>query len=167
VLTRRRVLIGGVAAVAAGSGVAGLAGWGATVPAPGARVLSAVELAVVGGIAEVMFPGAPFPVDGIEAGVPEEVDRILADVLQPVHAAGFRAFVQSLEWGTLASRGKRFSVLSREERADVLERWLSPDIFARRVAADALRIILGMAYFAHPAVLAHMGWRAECGNGAS
>ena len=42
-----------------------------------------------------------------------------------------------------------------------------PDVFVRRVAADALKVVLGMAYFAHPDVLAHMGWRAECGNGAT
>jgi hypothetical protein len=163
-LTRRRVLLGGAAVAVVGGG---LLARRATVPAPGAKALSAVELACVGALAEVMFPGAPFPVNGLEAGVPAEVDRIVAELLQPVHAAGFRTLVQSLEWGTLASRGTRFSALPPADRADVLERWLSPDLFPRRIAADALKVVLGMAYFAHPDVLAHMGWRAECGNGAS
>ena len=134
-------------------------------PAKGAQVLTAPEFAVVDAVAEILFPGAPFPLSGIEAGVSSEVDRIIAEVLEPVHAAGFRYVLRTLEWGTLASRGHRFSALSVEDRTDVLSTWKGPDQMARRVAGDGLRVILGMAYFGHPEVLASMGWRATCGGG--
>ncbi|MEQ1504357.1 MAG: gluconate 2-dehydrogenase subunit 3 family protein, partial [Myxococcota bacterium] len=161
-LTRRRVLVGG-AALAAGSAVLFVPG----VTAPGARILTIAQLRIVTAIAEVMFPGAPFPVNGIEAGVPAEVDRIVADVLEPLHATAFCTLLQTLEWGTLASRGSKFSSLPAAEREDVLVRWLDPSVFTRRLAAETFRIVLGMAYFANPVVLGHMGWRAECGGRAS
>lgn len=160
-LTRRR-LIAGAAAAATAASCAGLLA--ESIPAAGARCLTSREITVVSAIAEVMFPGAPFPVDGIGAGVPLEVDRIVAEVLEPVHASGFRALLHALEWGTLASRGSPFSSLSREARAEVLETWLAPELFTRRIAADAFRVVLGMAYFSNPTVLAHIGWRTGCGG---
>jgi hypothetical protein len=163
-LSRRRLLIAG-AAVGAGGG--GVAVHRATRPAAGARLFTRSELRIVEAIAEVMFPGGPFPVDGLQAGVAAEVDRIVAEVLEPIHAAGFRTLLQSLEWGTLASRGRSFTALPAPERAEVLERWLDPSVFTRRLAAESFRVVLGMAYFAHPEVLAHMGWRPECGGGAT
>lgn len=162
--TRRRLLVGGVAAIAIGGATEVRR---ATARDPGAHALSSRELAIVGAIATAMFPGAPFPVDGLEAGVPAEVDRLVAEVLAPIHATGFRTLLQTLEWGTLASRGTPFSALSLTDRAEVLELWLTPDVFTRRLAADSFRIILGMAYFSHPAVLDHIGWRTECRGGAT
>jgi hypothetical protein len=163
-LTRRRFIVGSAAAAAAAAG--GIAVMEGT-PAAGALVLTQRELAIVTALAEVMFPGDPFPLDGVAAGVPFEVDRIVARVLEPIHGSGFRVLLHTLEWGTLGSRGKPFTALPHEVRAEVLERWLAPDLFTRRLAADAFRVVLGMAYFAHPKVLAHIGWRANCGGGAS
>jgi hypothetical protein len=99
--------------------------------------------------------------------VPAEVHRLLFEVLDPLRASGFRYVLRSLEWGTLASRGHLFSHLSAAERVEVLEAWADPAVFTRRIAHDSLKAILGMAYFAHPQVLAHMGWRATCGGGAT
>jgi hypothetical protein len=163
-ITRRTLLTGG----AVGAGLAAVGAGAATIalqPAPGARTLSAGELAVVDAIAEVVFPGAPFPLDGIQAGVAAEVDRILADMLHPLHARGFRALLQSLEWGTLASRGAAFSRLSLAERREVLSTWSDPAVFPRRLAGDAFRLVLGMAYFQHPEILAHIGWSTGCDDG--
>lgn len=163
-LTRRRLLAGSAAAaLAAAGGITVIEG----TPAPGALLLTVRELAIVEAMAEVMFPGEPFPIDGVQAGVPAEVDRIAAQVLEPIHAHGFRALLHTLEWGTLASRGTPFSALPRDERAMVLERWLTPDLFTRRIAAEAFKVVLGMAYFAHPTVLAHIGWRSSCGGGSA
>ncbi len=161
VVSRRGLLLGGAAASIV---VAGGAAW-ELAPAPGMAVLSEDELRVVRALAEVMFPRDPFPIDGIEAGVAEEVDRIVSDVLQPIHANGFRTLLHAVEWGTLASRGQRFSSLPPGERLQVLETWADPTVFARRVAGDSFKVVLGMAYFSHPRVLAHMGWRATCGGG--
>jgi hypothetical protein len=163
-ITRRRLLVGG----AVGAGLAALGGGVAAVrlrPAPGARMLSAGELAIVEAIAEVVFPGAPhFPLSGVDAGVAPEVDRILADLFHPLHANGFRALLETLEWGTLASRGAAFTALPVETRADVLATWSDPTVFHRRIAQDAFRLVLGMAYFQHPEILAHLGWRTGCAD---
>jgi hypothetical protein len=137
------------------------------VPAPGAKVLGATELEVLRKLAEVMFPKGTFPIDGVEAGVAEEVDRIVADVLEPIHANGFRTLLHTLEWGTLAGRGSRFTSLPLEERAEVVRIWSDPTVFTRRVAGDALKVVLGMAYFAHPTVIARIGWSLGCAAGGA
>src|SRR5262245_26805256 len=125
-LTRRRFIAGSaVASAAAAGGIAVVE----AIPAPGALVLTSRELDIVRAIAEVMFPGAPFPVDGVAAGVPLEVDRIVAQVLEPIHGRGFRVLLQTLEWGTAGSRGTPFTGLPPEERSLVLERWLAPALF--------------------------------------
>lgn len=161
--TRRRLLFGGAALAGAGCVM-----WRrASAPAPGALLLTESEMAIVAAIASVMFPGDPFPIDGIEAGVPAEVDRIVAEVLEPIHATGFRTLLHTLEWGTLASRGASFTALPASDRAEVLERWLDPAVFTRRLAAESFRIVLGMAYFSHPEVLGHMGWQTGCAGGST
>lgn len=124
-------------------------------------------MGVVTALAEVMFPGAPFPVSGVEAGVEAEVDRIVAEVIAPVQAAAFRYLLRLLEWGTMASRGQRFSALSPPERREVLAVWGQPASLPRRVASDALKAVMGMAYFSNPLVLDHMGYRSTCSGRSS
>ncbi len=148
-----------------GAGLAALGGAGAAValqPAEGCRTLSPTELQVIEAVAVVLFPGGPFPLDGAQAGVAAEVDTILSDMFHPLHARGFRALVLALEEGTLASRGTRFSRLPVADRADVLRTWSNPSVFHRRLAGDAFRLVLGMAYFQHPAILAAIGWKPGC-----
>lgn len=135
-----------------------------TAPAPFMRVLAAEELEIVTALAEAMFPREPIMVSGLEAGVPEEVDRILWEVLDDTATLGFRGVLRSIEWGSYASRMRRFSRLNVEERREVLDVWASPTILARRVASDALKAVMGMAYFGSPAVQAAIGWRPICGG---
>jgi hypothetical protein len=161
-ITRRQAIRGGLVFA---SVLAFGAGLRLDPAAPGALALSVEELAVVRAIAEVMFPRDPFPVDGVEAGVAEEVDRIVADLMQPPASMAFRYVVRALEWGTLASRGTRFSRMSVDERLEVLDAWSNPRLLPRRVSSDLVRLVLGMAYFRHPAVTAHLGWRAGCAGG--
>lgn len=159
-ITRRRLLVGG--AVVGVGALAGLAVVEFGPAAPGARVLSVRELAVLAGVARVMFPAGPFPIDGVQAGVPAEVDRIVAEVLQPIHGRAFRALLHTLDLGTLASRGVRFAAAPPEIQADVLATWTDPAVFTRRIATDSFKVVLGMAYFGHPEVLRAMGWRTGC-----
>lgn len=161
-LTRRAFIAGGVAVSAASSGTV----WGLSsgVPRAGARVLTAAEWAVVEAVSLVFFPGVHFPLNGLQANVAAEVDRLLHEVMAPVQAHGFRVVLRGLEWGTLASRGRYFTGLSTEEQHDVLSTWCTPDVMPRRIAGDALRVLLGMAYFAHPEVKAAMGWQLGCGG---
>jgi len=165
-MSRRQLLLGG-AGIAAGGVAAGAFGLSLGSPATGFRVLSRAEVAVVRAAALTLFPGAPFPVDGLQAEVAEGVDAILSDVLAPLHAAGFRYVLRTLEWGTMASRGARFSRLPTADRQVVLDTWAEPKVFTRRVAGDSLRVVLGMAYFDHPAVLDHMEWNGGCSQGPS
>lgn len=160
--TRRAVLGGaGLTVAAAGGGAWSLA---PGFPAAGFEVLTAREVRVVNAIADVFFPGVHFPVSGSEAQVAAGVDRVLADVMDPLHASGFRYVLRALEWGTLASRGRFFSDLPRVEQLEVLETWTEPDVVPRRIAGESMKAVLGMAYFAHPDVQAAMGWRAGCGG---
>lgn len=163
-LSRRAILAGGGGALAAGAVVGGGVTMHLGAPAPGALTLTAREMVVIDAVAEILFPGDPFPLNGIEAEVARDVDRIVGEVLEPLHATAFRYVLRALEWGTLAGRGRRFSRLPESVRADVLATWKEPETVARRVAGDSLRVVLGMAYFSHPEILASMGWRATCGG---
>lgn len=162
-ISRRSLLIGGAGGLAL---VAGFWTLSLDGPAPGARLLSAEELRVLEALTEAMFPEGAFPVGGHEADVPRRVDRILAEVLEEPQVTAFRYVLRTLDWGTAASRGARFVDLPVEARREVLQTWQEPDVMARRVAADSLKAILGMAYFSHPAVLGHIGWRVGCGREA-
>lgn len=158
-ITRRGWLKGALAAGAA-LGVAGALHLPSA--GQGLRLLSAHEAEVVAAVAATMFPGVHFPLDGVQAGCVAEVDRILGEVLPEVHAAGFRYLLRALEVGAVVSHGARFSSLSAEARREVLDIWGAPGVLPRRIASDALKMVMGMAYFAHPAVLDHMGYRATC-----
>lgn len=162
-LDRRTLLKGGLAGAALVS--VGATGFAVTRPLDGLVTLSALEAAVVGALLDAMFPGDPFPVGGGDPAIVANVDRVVTELLPPLHATAFKLMLSTLEWGTLASRGARFSALDRTTRTDVLHVWSTPGVLARRVAFDALKAILGMAYFSNPAVQAHMGWRGECAGG--
>jgi hypothetical protein len=162
-ITRRQALQGGLVFAAIAASGLGLRLDGA---APGARVLSAEELAIVRAAAEAMFPKGPLPIDGVEAGVAEEVDRLCAEFLELPAAIGFRYVLRALEWGTAASCGQRFTALDPDERRVILDIWADPTVLPRRVASDSIKLVLGMAYFMNPDVLASFGWRATCPAGS-
>lgn len=160
--TRRAVLAGaGVTAAAAGGGAWTLAPGAA---AQGLEFLTRSEARTVEAAAEVFFPGVHFPLSGLEVDIVARVDHIAGQVMDPVRRSAFRYVLRALEWGTLASRGRRFTDLSRAERREVLETWEGPDVVARRVAGESLKAILGMAYFAHPEIQSAMGFRTGCGG---
>ena len=61
-----------------------------------------------------------------------------------------------------ASRGSSFALLSLEDRRAVLETWSDNAIFPRRAAYDALKSVLGMAFFNAPEVTERIGWSSTC-----
>jgi len=153
-------MIGGAVAgtvFVAGAGVR----WMGTV-APGAMVLSAVEMDVVEAVSEVLFAPGTFEVSGGDGVTSFEVDRLLADVMGPEVAKPFRTMLGALEWGTLISRGTRFSSLPFDGRTEVLDVWASENPTPRRMAFESLQAVLAMAFFRRPEVLARTGWRAGC-----
>lgn len=163
-VSRRRFIAAGIAAGAA-LGTGGLL-MRLAPAAPGANLLSCRELGILEAIAEVMFPGDPMPVDGLDAQVAIHVDLLVAQLLPPARQLAFRYGLRGLEVGTQASRGRRFTQLSTAERAEVLEAWSDPSVVPRRLAYDAMKLFLGMAYFRHPAVVEHIGWRTGCPGGS-
>ena len=159
-VSRRSVLVGGVAA--GGLLVAGGALVVSGEAAPGASVLSQAELDVVEQAARILFPSGYFPVAGGDGVTAAEVDGLLAEVIDPPAVAPFRSMLGALEWGTLISRGTRFSKKSTSEAREVLYVWSSENPAPRRVAFDSLQAILGMAFLRRPEVNAAIGWRAGC-----
>lgn len=155
--------MGGLVAAAGGVFGLGSAVW-LPGPASGRRVLSEGEARIVAALALTMFPKGAMPLDGVEAGVVETVDELLDGGFPEVHCVGFRYVLRTLEYGTLASRGVRFSEAPIDVRAEVIETWREPSVLVRRVASDALTMILGMAYFRNVEVQGAIGYRAACGG---
>ena len=162
-LVSRRSFLGASVALGAAVAVAGVVYLPAA--APGRWVLSLAELATVAAVADTLFPCGSMPLSGVEAGVVEEVDRIVGEDLQPLHASGFRYLLRALEWGPIYSHGARFSQLPAVAREEVLAIWSEPSVLSRRVASDALKMVMGMAYFKNPRVLDAMGYRQLCRGG--
>lgn len=127
------------------------------------RVLSRREVALLSAAAEAVFPpGGVIPVSGAEAGIPAYTDRWVA--LLPIRVRLLmRALFFLVEHGTLffpapGPRGfRRFSSLSREQAARVLEGWRTSRLFPRRLVFASLRAIVAMGFFAHPPVLRQLG----------
>jgi hypothetical protein len=139
----------------------GIAGYGRRDPA--CTQLSAREYALVRGAAEAAFPpGGPIPLSGIEAKIPEHVDRYLA-ALPARNRVLIRLLFVLIEHATLIFKApgwdgwRRFSALSLEQRMAVLEGWARSTIQPRRLVFQGLRAVLTMGYFACPAVLRAIG----------
>ncbi len=165
-LSRRTLFLGGAAA-------AGLTALGVPVSvlppaAPGFRVLSEGEAELITALGEAFFPpGNPVGVSAAEVDLPLLVDELMAEELDPVVQPVFRYLLKGLDAGTLASRGSTFTGLSLEERRDVLENWSDNAIFPRRLAHDALKSVMGMAFFNADAVTARIGWFPRCHEATS
>jgi hypothetical protein len=160
-ITRRYLLVaGGIVLIS----TAGLFAWSLTFrpTAPGYSILSEDEIRTVDAIAETLFPGTYFPLNGIEADVSGKVDKILEELMDPARRTGFRYILRAIEYGTIAGQKQRFSFLDTESRIEVLNTWGDPELPARRLSYDSIRAIFGMAYFSHPDVLNAIGWRMTC-----
>jgi hypothetical protein len=159
--TRRTVLISGAALAA----MAGLAAVYGPLPAaePGRRVLSEVDAALVRSIGEAMFPpGGPLGVSANDVDLPAAMDTLLGDALEAEVGLAFRWLIRTLDTGTLASRGARFTELSLEVRQEVLATWSDNAVLPRRMAHDLLRMAFGMAFFNTTAAQDAVGWSPMC-----
>ena len=135
---------------------------------PSRRVLSAEEAIVVAALGDALFPaGSPIGISAADVDIVHAVDELLGEYLEPVVADVFRHTLQALEGGTLASRGTRFSLLPIEQRIEVMETWGDPAVMPRRMASDALRLVMGMSFFNVPKVRQSLGWIPPCGEGTS
>jgi len=126
-------------------------------------LLTRQESAFVIAAGDATFPpGGAIPYSGSDAGTAGYVDRWLA-VLHPRMRLLMRMLFFLVEHATLffpapGGRGfRRFSSLSLEQRAVVLDGWRTSRWYARRLVFTSLRAILTMGYFAHPPVLRALG----------
>ena len=159
-LVSRRSLLLTAMAVATAAGGAGLAWHGS--PAEGYGVLTKTEVKSIEAIARVLFPPGIFDVSGGDGGTAPMVDALLDGVLDPLAVDGFRYLLRTIELGTIVARGRSFSSLSTDEAEQVLAIWASDEPFPRRLASDSFKVIVGMAFFRRPEVIAQIGWRSGC-----
>jgi hypothetical protein len=117
------------------------------------------EAAFLSAASEALFPpGGAVEPSGLEAGIPDYVDRYLGDV-PPKISFLMRCLFLLFEHATFFVRApgpggrRRFSALTREQQVAVLERWRRSGSFPMRLVFTSLRAILTMGYFAAPAVL--------------
>jgi hypothetical protein len=159
-ISRRSLLATGVAA----GGVIALGGTAAHLGAPlaGYRVLAQGEVDIVEAVAAVLFPPGLFPVAGGDGGTAPEVDRLLAEMVEPSMVSPFRYLLRALEWGTFVSRGSRFTELDPETAEAVVDIWASGRPFPRRMAFTSIQALLGLAFFRREEVVQAIGWRAGC-----
>jgi hypothetical protein len=146
-----------------GLGYLGVRRFFAGYPGPGLRTLAPREAALVAAAADVLFPpGGPVTPSGVDAGVPEYIDRWVSAVPARVRLLMRLLFVL-MEHATLVlwapgPRGwRRFSSLSHEQQVAALDGWRQSRLFPRRVVFLALRSTISMAYFADPTVLRQLG----------
>lgn len=129
------------------------------------QVFAPPEIVVLQAVAITLFPPGVFSLDGITAQVAENVDN-LASELGPLQQLALRTMLSALEDGTLVSRGRAFTALPPRERTQVLNTWLKPQMQPRRLAAQSLQVLAGMAYFGHPQILKEIGWYTPCLTGS-
>ncbi|MDP2309497.1 MAG: gluconate 2-dehydrogenase subunit 3 family protein [Pseudomonadota bacterium] len=164
--SRRALLFSGTAA-------AGLTAVGVPVSvlpaaAPGFQLLSQGEVHMVSAVGEAFFPAdSALGVSFLDVDLPLLVDTLLTEELDPVVQPVFRYLLRAIDAGTFASRGATFVSLSLEDRRAVLDTWSDNAVFPRRLAHDALKSVLGMAFFNAPAVTDRIGWSPTCHGAAS
>lgn len=159
--SRRSLLLGGAALAAVAS--VGLR----AVVLPQARVglslLSDGESQLIEALGEAFFPpGNALGVSAADVDLPALVDALLATELDPQLPTLFRYLLRGLEVGTFAGRGQIFSALSLDERRSVLLNWSDNGVLPRRMAHDAIKSVLGMAFFNAPVVTDRIGWFPRC-----
>ena len=165
-ITRRQLLAASSACAALASGGGVLAHLPAA--AAGSRLFSVAEAEVVAALADAFFPpGNPVGVAGSAVTVAGELDRMLAEDLDPVVAPVFRHLLRGLEYGSVATHGGRFSHLERPVREEILAEWSEAGNVPRRMAYEVLKTCVGWAWFNAPAVRAGLGWQSDCHVGAA
>jgi hypothetical protein len=127
------------------------------------RALAPREHATIAAAALASYPaGGAIPPSGLEAGIPQHVDRFVA-----AQAPGTRVLMRLLfvlvEHATILfpAPGKggfrRFSSLDEAQQVAYLRGWQRSSLLPRRLVFVSLRAILTMGYFADPVVLRTLG----------
>jgi hypothetical protein len=132
-------------------------------PAPGRRLLSSAEIALTQAIADALFPpGSPLPFAAADHDVAGELDRVLAEDLDPEMRLVFRYLARALDLGTLASRGAHFANLDRATRIEVLATWSDAGNPPRRMAYEGIKLVISIAALSMDAAAEATGWVGGC-----
>lgn len=131
-------------------------------PALGYKVFDVDELAVLEAACEAHFPGPPeWPLTAKEAGVPQFVDRYLAE-LYPDNQLLFRALLRMLNVSTLVTHRRTFRSLSPADRLEVLEEWAKSSLRLRRGGYASLTLFIKMGYYENEKIREAMGYTLGC-----
>jgi hypothetical protein len=120
--------------------------------------LTGAERAVIEAVAVTIFPGDPGP-PGDKVGVADFVEDFLRQGIDPVSARLLRSAFRAIEFGAVLGAGSRFSRLSAPRREALLLAFERHPSAALRSAMAAMKFLVSLAYFEHPAV------REACGIG--
>ncbi len=169
-LLRRGAAIGlvGAATGATVVGIGHVGQYAEAEPACELLSLSRREYNIVAALADSLFPpGNSIGLSGREARVPEYIDRMLAG-MRPDKATEFRTMLALFEHGTTAFglRVRRFTDLPQKARERYLRRWERARVYSRRMLAAGLKTMLGIGYFAYPAVQERLGVDRTCATPA-
>lgn len=168
-MVSRRALIGGTAAVAAVAALGAGVGFGVLPePASGLVVLSEEEAGTIRALYDAMFPpGNSFGVAGHEVDLVARLDVAFAEEMEPETMPAFRYILRAISLSPVPTYGARFAELDFAGRRQVLANWTDPGNLPKRMAWEALKVPLAMAWFGQPEVLTSIGWRAECAVGTT
>lgn len=137
--------------------------FGYPAPALAGALLSRKEQAIVGAVADTLFPiGGPIPISGTEAGAVAYMDRYIArmDRAQQLLLRLLLHAAEHSPW-IFGPRPARFTRLSQEERVTALRAMSTSRIYIRRVMFLSLRVMLTMAYLANDEVARRVGMVAR------
>lgn len=113
------------------------------------------ERRIVAALAQTIFPPDRSGItDAIDAGVVDYLDRWIGEV-EPFERLQLRAMFQLFEFSIAVETLRpmlRFSNATPEERETHLRSWMESSIYARRMAFNALRSAISIAYLASPKV---------------
>ena len=117
--------------------------------------LNARETRIVAALAQTIFPPDRSGItDAIDAGVVEYVDRWLGQ-LESFERLQIRSMFQLFEYSIAVETLRpmlRFSTATPAQRDTSLRGWMESNIYARRMAFNALRSVFTLAYLASPRV---------------
>lgn len=137
--------------------------WWDQTPATKMKFLSGHEVLIVQAMSEAMFPGDLGMPAGNQVGLPDFVDHYLAGI-SATTANLLRLLLHAIDdMAIFSDMGvTRFHLRPLEDRIEILAAWDNSWLGPRRGAFTSLKLIFGMGYCEHPAVIKAAGLDYSC-----
>lgn len=133
-------------------------------PRAGLRQLDAHEAELVAHLGDILFPaGGVLGISARDVDIVLRADDILAEVLPPYGADGFRYLLRGLDYVSTLTHGGRFCACDPALQAEILVAW--GEEMPGKLGYESIRGVLSMAFFNHPAVMERVGFRLRCEQG--